>query len=77
MGLRAVVACTPMSHGAEEELKDSGTTLLSSSNLHLEWIEGYPYISSRELKTAVENIGKLEDTEGKTLISGIIDEYRG
>jgi len=77
MGLRAVVACTPMSHEAEEELKDSGTTLLSSSNLHVEWIEGYPYISSRELKTAVEKIGKLEDTEGKTLISGIIDEYRG
>ena len=77
MGLRAVVACTPMSHEAEEELKDSGTTLLSSSNLHLEWIEGYPYISSRELRTAVEKIGKLEDTEGKTLISGIIDEYRG
>jgi hypothetical protein len=77
MGLRAVVACTPMSHEAEEELKDSGTTLLSSSNLHVEWVEGYPYISSRELKTAVEKIGKLEDTEGKTLISGIIDEYRG
>jgi len=77
MGLRAVVACTPMSHEAEEELKDSDTPLLSSSNLHVEWIEGYPYISAKELKTAVESIGKLEDTEGKKFISGIIDEYRG
>jgi len=77
IGLRAVVACTPMSHEAEEELKDSGTPLFSSSNLHVEWIEGYPYISAKELKTAVESIGKLEDTEEKKFISGIIDQYRG
>jgi len=77
IGLRAVVACTPMSHEAEEELKDSGTPLLSSSNLYVEWIEGYPYISAKELKTAVESIGKLEDTEEKKFISGIIDQYRG
>jgi len=77
MGLMAVVACTSMSHEAEEELKDRGTPLLSSSNLHVEWIEGYPYISAKELKAAVESIGKLEDTEEKKFISGIVDEYRG
>ena len=77
MGLMAVIACTPMSHEAEEELKDSGPPLLSSSNLNVEWIEGYPYISAKELKTAVESIGKLEEVEEKKLVSGIIDEYRG
>jgi len=76
MGLRAVVACTPMSHEAEEELEHSGTPLLSSSNLHVEWIEGYPYISAEELKTALETVGKLDDTEEKKFISEIIDEYR-
>jgi len=76
MGLRAVVACTPMSHEAEEEFEHSGTPLLSSSNLHVEWIEGYPYISAEELKTALETVGKLDDTEEKKFISEIIDEYR-
>jgi len=76
MDLRAVVACTPMSHEAEEELEDSGIPLLSSRGLHVEWIEEYPYISSRELKTAIESIGKLEKTEEKKFISEIIDEYR-
>jgi len=77
MGLTAVIACTPMSHEAEEQLKDSGTPLLSSSNLRIEWIEGYPYISARELKTAIESVGKLEEAEEKKVISGIIDVYRG
>jgi hypothetical protein len=77
MGLRVVVACTPMSHEAEKELKDSGTPLLFSSNLHVKWIEGYPYTSARELKIAMESAGKLEHTEDKKLVSEIIDEYRG
>jgi len=75
--LKAVVACTPMSHEAEEELKDSGIALLSSSNLHVEWIEGYSYISAKELKTAIESVGKLGEVEEKKIFSRIIDEYRG
>lgn len=76
MGLRAVIACTSMSHEAEEELEHRGMPLLSSSHLHVEWIEGYPYISSGELKTAMDSAVKSEDVEEKS-ISGIIDEYRG
>jgi predicted RNase H-like nuclease (RuvC/YqgF family) len=77
IGLSVVIACTPMSHEAEKEFEDSGTPLLSLSNLRVEWIEGYPYVYSKELRTAVESIGKLEDTEEKQLVRGIIDEYRG
>jgi len=76
MGLMAVIACTSMSHEAEEELKQRGVPLLSSSNLHVEWIEGYPYVSATELKAAVESIGKLEDVEVKNVFSRIVDEYR-
>jgi len=77
LGLMTVIACTPMSHEATEELKHCGTTLLSSSNLHVEWIEEYPYVSSKELKAAVESISKLEEGEEKKTFSRIIDEYRG
>lgn len=76
LGLMAVIACTPMSHEATEELKHSGTTLLSSSNLHVEWIEEYPYVSAKELKAAVESISKLKEGEEKKTFSRIIDEYR-
>ena len=76
MGLMAVIACTSMSHEAEEELKERGVPLLSSSNLHVEWIEGYPYVSAIELKNAIESIGELEEVEAKKVFSRIVDEYR-
>lgn len=75
-GVRAVVACTPMSHQAVEAFEECDIPIISSNKLKIDWVDGRPYIKRTDLETALSDAKAQHKNYVATTIRGIVDEYR-
>jgi len=75
-GVRAVIACTTMSHPAEEKLSFYNTPVVSSKDLTVEWIEGYPYVKADDLDKAIRAVTKTEKSSVNRMLQDVVEEYK-
>ncbi len=75
-GIKAVVVCTPMAYQAEEVFKRYSIPILAYKGLKIEWVEGYPYIRSDALNSALNEAETQSRHNSEKIIREIIDEYR-
>ncbi|MBS7643068.1 DUF460 domain-containing protein [Candidatus Bathyarchaeota archaeon] len=75
-GVKAIITCTAMSHQAEEKFKDYGIPILPIENIHVEWVEGYPYAKIVEIESAFRKLTEAEKADAEQKLKKLIEDYR-
>jgi predicted RNase H-like nuclease (RuvC/YqgF family) len=75
-GIETVVTVTAMSHQAEETFEKFEVPVLSSLDLEVEWISGYPYARSNKLSTAIQGNIKTKTEETGLNLAQIVSQYQ-
>lgn len=71
-----VVACTRMSHQAEEALRGRGVQFIQADEIHVEWVEDHPYASRPEIKRAIGISKARERNKTESRIEDALRDYR-
>jgi len=75
-GIETVVTATAMSHQAEETFEKFGVPVISTSELQVEWISGYPYTRSDNLSSAIQRKSKTKTDKTSVNLTQIISQYQ-
>lgn len=75
-GINTVVTNTAMSHQAEEIFEKFGVPVLTSNELQVEWISGYPYVRSEKLSAAIHRKTRVKNEEKSSDLTQIINQYQ-
>ncbi len=57
--IKAIIACTPMSHQAEEEFLKYEVPVLNSAQIKIEWMGDIPYIKTKAMKEITRAVSEL------------------
>jgi predicted RNase H-like nuclease (RuvC/YqgF family) len=75
-GIETVVTATTMSHQAEETFERFGVPVLTSKELQVEWISGYPYAHREKLSAAINRKISMKSEETSSDLAQIISQYQ-
>jgi predicted RNase H-like nuclease (RuvC/YqgF family) len=75
-GIETVVITTVMSHQAEETFEKFGVPVLTSKELQVQWISGYPYARREKLSTAIRRKILVKSEETSSDLAQIISQYQ-
>ena len=65
-----------MAHQAREVLEEYGVVIVKRDKLKIEWIEGYPYIKSVELNSAIKRELESKKIATNEKMISVLEEYR-
>ena len=55
-GIKAIIACTPMSHQAEDKFVEHNVPVLNCKQVRIEWIDKNPYAGTEEINKAIREV---------------------